>query len=351
VATPCSDERTLASLRAAIDAVLERWTTRLRAALVTRDGDQGAVLAARFADAFPDDYTATTSIERAVEDVRLAAAAAASGTPQIALDPEPVDGATVLRVYLAGEPLVLADFLPLLDHAGLRALVEDRVRLDPAAGEPVFVHRFLVQDRARHPLDVARVGERLVALGLAVRAGRVPSDVLNRLVVETDLDWRAVDCLRAYAGYAVQAGLGARREVWRRSRTTPSRRGCSTRASPPASVRSTIPTHRRTSSRVSTLSHSSGRLCLRGLAALVQATVRTTFFAAGATSTGSCWGLRAADVPFLTTHARATKPTSARRASRASTCAPAWSRAGASGFPIVPTTSGPRCSGSCGRRR
>jgi glutamate dehydrogenase len=294
------DERTQTALCAAISAAFEPWSTQLREALVAR-GEEGARLAAEFADAFPQDYTATTPIERAVEDVRLAAAASASGTPQIALDAEPVDGATVLRVYLAGEPLVLADFLPLLDDAGLRALAEDRVRLDPAGGTPVFVQRFLVQDRAHRPLDVARVGERIVALGLAVRAGRVPSDVLNRLVVETDLDWRSVDCLRAYAGYAVQAGLGARREVWATLADNPeparrlyacfaARFGATDDPEAPARFLASL----------DDVVQLREDLCLRGLAALVQATVRTTFFARGPDVDRLVLKLRAADVPFLT---------------------------------------------------
>src|SRR4026207_2423512 len=70
------DERTIAELRAAIDVVLEHWTVRLREALVTQHGDgEGTKLAAAFAEAFPSDYTATTSVERAVDDVGLVAAA------------------------------------------------------------------------------------------------------------------------------------------------------------------------------------------------------------------------------------------------------------------------------------
>ncbi len=294
------DDRTREELGAAIDAVLERWSTRLRAALVARFGAaEGASLAAAFADAFPGDYVATTSVERAVEDVRLVVAAR-SGAPQVALDPAPVDGATALRVYLAREPLVLADFLPLLDDAGLRTLVEDRVRVDPAGSAPVFVHRFLVQDRAGRPLDVARVGERLVDLVLAVRAGRVPSDGLNRLVLDSELDWRAVDCLRAYAGYAVQAGLGARREVWATLAANPeparrlfacfaARFGAVDMPDAPAAFVASL-------DRVAQLRED---LCLRGIAALVHATVRTTFFARGADVDRLVLKLRAADVPFL----------------------------------------------------
>jgi glutamate dehydrogenase len=297
------DEVLVAELRAAIETVLERWSVRLRQALRDRHGaDTGGRLAAVFGDAFPSDYTAATTVERAVEDVRQADLAIADGTLRLTFDAEPVDGATVLRAYLVGEPLVLADFLPLLGDAGLRTLEEDRVRLDPVGGRPVFVHRFSVQDRAGRPLDVARDGGNLVALLLAVRAGRVASDELNRLVVEGHLDWRAVECLRAYAGYAVQAGLGARREVWGTLANNPeaARRlfACfDTRlgdggGDPEAPVRFVASLDDVTALREDAI--------LRSLAALVEATVRTTFFARAPNCDRLVLKLRCADVPFLT---------------------------------------------------
>src|SRR5207244_11977675 len=71
---------------------------------------------------------------------------------------------------------------------------------------------FFVQARRGRRLDAA-AGPRLIDALLAVRAGRVAGDPLGRLVLEAALDWRAVDCLRAYAGHAVQAGLGPRSQV------------------------------------------------------------------------------------------------------------------------------------------
>jgi glutamate dehydrogenase len=296
------DARTVSELEAAIDAVLERWSVRLREALIDRHGAvAGGALAATFAEAFPSAYVASTPVERAVEDVAFADAALRTGAPRITLDPEPVDGATVLRVYLADEALVLADFLPLLDHAGLRTLVEDRVRLEPASGRTVFVHRFLVQDGAGRPLDVGRSGARLIELLLAVRARRVPSDVLNRLVVDADLGWRELDCLRAYAGYAVQAGLGARREVWATlaGNPEPARRLFACFAARFGAASDTDAPARFLAS-LDAVEQLREDLCLRGLLALVQATVRTTFFARDPGVDRLVLKLRVADVPFLT---------------------------------------------------
>jgi glutamate dehydrogenase len=283
--TTVLDERTVAELRVAIDVVLEHWTVRLREALLERHGEgEGARLATAFAEAFPSDYTATTPVERAVNDVTLVAEATRTGAPQIVLDPEPADGATVLRLCLAGEPLVLADFLPILDHAGIRALVEDRVRIQPTTGAPVYLHRFHVHDRFGNPLDVARVGDRVVALLLAVRAQRSASDALNGLVVETDLDWRARRC--APTPSTPCAGLGSAARWWRRSgNPEPARRlfRCFRRA--PATP--TIPTRPRSSSRASGRSAPRDRFCAASPRSFRRPSARRST-RAPPTSTASC---------------------------------------------------------------
>jgi len=199
------------------DAIADRcrtWEELLGDALVDWYGaSEGRALAARYTRAFPESYKAAVGPEQALGDVTLLQAALVEGTPRIVL--RAADGrsdATLLRLYLAGAPLVLADFVPLLEHLGLRALGQDEIAL-AGHGPALTIQSFLVQDRCGRALDVDAVGPRLIDALLAVRAGRTDSDVLGRLVVEAGLDWRAVACLRTYAGYAVQAGLGPRPAV------------------------------------------------------------------------------------------------------------------------------------------
>src|SRR5262249_22726549 len=143
------------------------------------------------------------------------------------------------------------------------------------------VHRFLVQSRAGRPLDTARSGARLTELLLAVHAGRLPDDGLNRLVVEADLDWRAVDCLRAYAGYAVQLGIAARSVLGAAlaNNAGPAARlfACFVARFAGPSPDDDAPG--RFLASLDGVEQLREDRCLRALAALVRATVRTTFFA------------------------------------------------------------------------
>src|SRR5207247_2095547 len=117
---------------------------------------------------------------------------------------------TALRFYLAREPLVLSEFMPVLENLGLRVLAEDQEGVTPAGAPRQSVQTFFVQDRAARRLDPQAVGPRLTAALLALGAGRAESDGLGRLVIEAGLDWRAGACLRTYCGHATQVGLATR---------------------------------------------------------------------------------------------------------------------------------------------
>ena len=204
----------LAAARNAVRDLVRGWKERLDDELRAHHGaEEGTRLGARYRSAFPEAYRAATPPARAAVDVALLEAALAEGTMRVALgDDRTLPDTSALRVYIAGEPLVLSDFVPVLENLGLRVIAEDQVAVTPADAPRLFVQTFFVQDRHGRRLDAA-AGPRLIDALLAVRAGRVAGDPLGRLVLEAALDWRAVDCLRAYAGHAVQAGLGPRSQV------------------------------------------------------------------------------------------------------------------------------------------
>jgi glutamate dehydrogenase len=194
-------------LSAAVAGLVRTWDEGLREALLERAGEgEGNALAATWAPAIPDEYKAAVTPARAAADVELLDAVAGDGATRVVLEAGAGADTSALRLYLAGRPLVLSDVMPLLEHLGLRALAEDQVTVAPSHGPPLFVQRFVVQDRQGRPLADA-AGPRLVDALLAVVGGRVESDDLNALVVDAALEWRAVDALRAYAGYGAQAGL------------------------------------------------------------------------------------------------------------------------------------------------
>ncbi len=296
---PAEDE-----LREAVAALVRGWEERLRAALVERHGDEeGERLARRYARAFSGAYRAAVPVERAAEDVALLDAAAREGGARIALGNE-AETTTTLRLHLAGEPLVLSEFMPVLENLGLRVLGEDQEEVRPAGGPRQSVQTFFVQDRAGRRLDPEAVGPRLTDALLALGAGRAESDALGRLVVEGGLDWRAVACLRTYCGYAVQIGLATRAAAIAAlaDHAEPARllfARFAARFRPDGAAEDPAELRQRFERSLDGVQGLREDLLLRALGDIVAATVRTNFYASGPERDHVAIKIRSADLAHL----------------------------------------------------
>jgi glutamate dehydrogenase len=192
--------------------MIRTWADLLELSLArTRPADEARQLAARWGAAFSLEYQAATTPDDAVADLELIEAMMADGrgvalrlmNPEPTQEPGP-DGFTRLKVYLRGEQLVLSDFMPILENAGLRVLSMSPFEVHSDDGDDAHVYVFAVQDAHGRPLDLDGRSELLIETLLAVRAGDAHSDPLNALVLGAGLAWREVDVLRAYCEYAFQ---------------------------------------------------------------------------------------------------------------------------------------------------
>ncbi len=120
---------------------------------------------------------------------------------------------TALRLYLLDEPLVLSEFLPVLEHLGLTVFTEDVLDVDVASIGQAHIRTFFVQGPGGARLDAPAAATLIGPALLALRAGRVESDPLNALILLAGLEWQQVDVLRAYVGHAVQIGVGPSRDA------------------------------------------------------------------------------------------------------------------------------------------
>jgi glutamate dehydrogenase len=205
-------------LRTEIGGLLRTWDDRFRAALEQRYPREIArTLAARYAPRFDDAYRAGTDVATAVIDVAHLETVAATGMPQVDLLPaegsRTAQGDALFRLYLPGPPLVLSDFLPLLENLGFQVLAQDLSLVELEGVGPVQIHSFPVRDARGMPIAVEDIGPRVRDALLLLYAGKLENDVLNVLVLRAGLTWRQVEVLRAYAHHALQLRLGASLEA------------------------------------------------------------------------------------------------------------------------------------------
>ena len=205
---------TAASLESELGDLLRTWQDRLTDQLLVEMPRAAAQeLSARYLPAFSEEYRAATDVPLAVRDIRCLEALRATRAPQVDVTNEtPADATrfTALKLYLLDELLVLSDVLPMLENLGLKVFEEDHLDVPLPDLGTVRIHTFLVQDSAGERLDSEGAGSRLGVAVLALRAGEVENDALNRLVLAGGLQWREVDVLRAYVAHAQQTQVAAR---------------------------------------------------------------------------------------------------------------------------------------------
>ena len=202
-------------LEAMVRELIRTWTDRVRAGLEkVRPPDEARRLARRYSDGFSPEYQAAMDPDTAVQDIlQLEAMQADERMESIAFtapeeDVGSSDGEQVtrLKLYLRGERLILSDFMPILENAGLRVIAVNPWELRGSGTPEAIIYSFAVQDSAAQPLEVDDHGSLLAEALLAVRGGDATNNRFNALVLLAGLSWREVEVLRAYSSYAFQLG-------------------------------------------------------------------------------------------------------------------------------------------------
>jgi len=200
-------------LEQTVGRLIRSWTDRVREGLErVNPADVARRLASRYGRAFGPEYQAATDPEIAVDDILELEGMEADGR-DIRIGLRNRGGAvaapgfqdvTELKLYLRGERLILSEFMPILENAGLRVIAVAPFELRGDEAGSATIYAFAVQDREGRRLDIEARGKLVSEAILAVRCGDAVNDSLNQLVLGAGLHWREVDVLRAYAGYAFQ---------------------------------------------------------------------------------------------------------------------------------------------------
>ena len=195
-----------------LNALLRSWADRLEDALAgVMEPSEARRLAMAYGARFGEEYRAASIPAAAVHDVLELEGMRARGETVALAIRQPVEGeavspgATVLKLYLQDERLVLSDFMPILEDTGVRVLEVDTFELLHAGEPELRVYSFNVQTREEEPIPDA-LAPALAECLLAARNGDAPKDPFNVLVLRAGLNWREADVLRAYANYASQIG-------------------------------------------------------------------------------------------------------------------------------------------------
>lgn len=197
-------------LRRQISQAAEQWSDRLNAALLDELGEeQGTSLARIYENAFSAGFQDDFDPRSAIGDIRKIECLSKATPLQTRVYRVPEEAAQMLhfRLYHLGEPIALSDLLPPLENMGLRVCGDRTYKIRRLDGEQVWMHDFSLSYRLADSLVLDEVSAKFQEAFRRVWAGDAESDTFNKLILGTDLDWRGVALLRAYARYMKQIGF------------------------------------------------------------------------------------------------------------------------------------------------
>lgn len=300
-----------------IRQIIRSWEDRLQDQL-TQELNQSEAqrITNLYGPAFSEEYRAATLPEVAVGDVLQIEkmrrggqkVSISLGEPRGRGRAEAFNSVTVLKLYLRDERLVLSDFMPILENAGVRVVEVTPFTVTGPGLPEVMIYAFAVQspEGGSLPLEAAATLEEAL---LAVRAGDTPNDPFNALVLGAGMRWREVDILRTYANYAFQIGavptrygparaLARHPEVSRllveffRARFEPNRLSAATSG---VAIRGVNALHGALFGALDSVDTLADDRALRTLVRLIEATTRTNYFKAG----GADPTTRSGGVPYI----------------------------------------------------
>ncbi len=287
------------ALRAEVEDLASPWSDRLLGELMRRhDVKKSRPLHHLYADAFPTRYREETSIGRAVTDIELLEELDEAFTFDCDIYRERADrrlGITRLRLLQSGDMLLLSDILPALDNLGLTILDEFPTTVQVPGRSERIVSTFRIRPSGMK-IDLLTRRNRLRSAIRAIVAQAIDNDPLNRLLLRADIPWTYVALLRAYQHYARQIGspytMGLVQETLEqhpnvvraltelfRAKFDPSIEGVSAYEVDDRRRELVDRTRRALTTLLAGVNDLTSDQLLRSLCNLVEATVRTNFFA------------------------------------------------------------------------
>ncbi len=185
------------------------WGDDLTDALTERYGvNRASTLVARYENSFSDGYKSDYPAARAVEDLQeLERLSGDELALKLHVTDDTPPGEVRFTIFRIGQPLLLSDVLPVLQHMGVSVVDERPYDVTRPDGERAWIYDFGL--RTRLPVHSAdeHQAELFQDAFAAIWRGRAEDDGFNALVLLGGLDWRQVAVLRSYARYLRQGGL------------------------------------------------------------------------------------------------------------------------------------------------
>ena len=202
-----------AEIERKIQLVARSWGDDLHTALVEQVGEEkGNRYHQMYRYAFPAGYREDFGSRTAVADVQHIEGLRTHPENGIAMsfyrELEEGDNQLRFKLFNLDNVLPLSDVLPILEHLGLRVIGEHPYGLQYSDGRKVWIHNFLLEYTLAERIDMQAVKSLFQETFKNIWHGHAESDGFNKLVLGSEIGWRDIAMLRAYARYMKQIRFG-----------------------------------------------------------------------------------------------------------------------------------------------
>ncbi|OUS40737.1 NAD-glutamate dehydrogenase [Oleispira antarctica] len=202
-----------AEIERKIQQAARSWGDDLHTALVEQVGEEkGNRYHQVYRHAFPAGYREDFGSRTAVADIQHIEDLRTHPEKGIAMSfyRELEEGENQLRFKLFNldDVLPLSDVLPILENLGLRVIGEHPYGLQLDDGRKVWIHNFLLEYTLAERIDMQAVKCLFQETFKNIWHGHAESDGFNKLVLGSEIGWRDIAMLRAYARYMKQTRFG-----------------------------------------------------------------------------------------------------------------------------------------------
>jgi len=185
------------------------WKDGLQAKLRKKFGAKnGEALYDKYDSAFPTNYFDDCTIETACDDIEQLEQLSEKKPLEIDLyeTTEDKEYPLHLRLFQFDKPIALSDILPMLENMDLRTVNERPYEID-LSKSTLWISDFSVIYPHAKEFDIKKVKDIFQEALLQTRNGVNENDGFNKLALGSQLSWKEITIIRAYAKYLQQTGF------------------------------------------------------------------------------------------------------------------------------------------------
>jgi len=158
-----------------------------------------------YAGIFPTDYRMLVPPRHAIKDIIFLKQVFNSSQQAVDIRPPLTPTSSYRLNFYSLQLHYLDEYMPVLENLGLRVIDQVQFCLN-FDGHTGYIKSFSIQAASDQATAFYKLKKNLLAAIQTILDGKLENDGLNALIVLTDMDWQAIDVLRAYRNYFLQLG-------------------------------------------------------------------------------------------------------------------------------------------------